>query len=360
MHRWAGSGALAVVLLALAVFLCGCGLPPNGVSAFGSHIAGPRGYLVRGRRILGPNGGAFLVHGVDRPSLEWTPHGDNLSLADFRNMAAWGANAVRIPLNQDFWLSTSCDHSAGYRSVVARAVRWAHRAGIRIVILDLHASDRGSDQTGSIHCAVRPGQQPMADRNSITFWRQVAAVYRHDPNVWFELYNEPHNVSWSVWLHGGTVVDPKTHTTWTAAGMQQLYAAVRGTGARNLVIAGGLNWAYDLRGLPRYAIRGYNVAYAVHLYDYAGKQPQDWPAAFGFAVRHYPIIATEFGQRNCGTRYDQAVLAYAAKHDMGWTAWAWFPGGCGFPSLIQDWQGTPTAAGKLVRRAMLADQRAGA
>ncbi len=352
-----GVRVLATLLpLALAVLLGGCGLPPDGVSAFGVHLAGPSGYLVRGPRILGPGGRPFLVHGLDRPSLEWDPHGVQLSLADFKRMASWGANAVRIPLNQDFWLSTSCAHAPGYRSVVAEAVRWAHQTGIRIVILDLHASDRGADQTRSVYCAVKPGQQPMADRNSITFWRQVAAVYRNDPGVWFELYNEPHNVPWSVWLHGGPVVDSKSHTTWTAAGLQQLYAAVRSSGARNIVLAGGLNWAYDLRGLPQYAIHGYNIAYAVHPYDYGGKQPQDWPRDFGFAAKRYPLIATEFGQQNCGTHYDQAFIRYAARIGIGWTAWAWFPGGCRFPSLIQNWRGSPTAAGRLVRSALLSDR----
>ena len=32
--------------------------------------------------------------------------------------------------------------------------------------------------------------------------------------------------------------------------MQQLYDTVRATGAQNLVIIGGLNWAYDLSGVP--------------------------------------------------------------------------------------------------------------
>ncbi len=332
-----------------AFVLSACAMPTNGVDAFGIHLVGPRGFATVKNRIIGPNGRPFVVHGVDRPSLEWSPTGDHLSAQDFQHMRAWGANTVRIPLDQDFWLSTSCRYSAGYAGRVAQAVHWAEAAGL-VVILDLHWSDEGQDQTGA--CSVTPGQQVMADTNSLTFWRQVAAEFRNDPRVWFELYNEPHDVSWQVWRDGGPVTDGKTHLQWTVVGMQQLYDAVRAEGARNLVVVGGLNWAYDLRGLPQYALDGYNIAYAVHPYDYAGKQPADWTTDFGFAARTWPVIATEFGEFDCQTHYVDAFLSYAAKMGIGWTAWAWYPGGCKFPAVIQDWQGDPSAMGVPIRAAM--------
>ncbi len=343
------------LLAALALTLAGCGLPPNGVAVFGRHLAGPAGYVVRGSRIIGPDGRPFLVHGVDRPSLEWSPQGVALSAADFRRMRAWGANTVRIPLDQDFWLASACAYSPGYRARVRQAVTWARDAGL-VVILDLHWSDEGQDRRGS-GCGVAPGQQQMADQNSLRFWSEVAAAYRSDPGVWFELYNEPHDVSWSVWRNGGTAQDPKTGLRWQVAGMQQLYSAVRAAGARNMVVVGGLNWAYDLRGLPRYALTGYDIAYAVHPYPYAGKEPPDWTADFGFAAQTYPVIATEFGEFDCGDSYVQTFIAYAARHGIGWTAWAWYPGGCAFPSLIANWSGTPTVMGSAVRAALQRDAR---
>ena len=350
--RWTRAAAAALALGG-ALLLGACALPPDGISAFGVHLAGPRGFAVDGNRIVGPNGRPFTVHGVDRPSLEWTPQGDQLSAQDFQRMRAWGANTVRLPLNQDFWLATSCAYSPGYRAVVQQAVGWAEAAGL-IVILDLHWSDEGQDQ-GTSSCAVAPGQQEMADTNSLGFWRQVASLYRDDPRVWFELYNEPHDVSWAVWRNGGGVTDAQHQLQWQAVGMQQLYSAVRATGARNIVIAGGLNWAYDLRGLPQYALAGYNLAYAVHPYDYAGKQPADWPADFGQAAQTYPVLATEFGEFDCGTTYEQSFISYAAAHGIGWTAWAWYPGGCSFPALIANWNGTPSAMGVPVQAALQAD-----
>ena len=94
-------------------------------------------------------------------------------------------------------------------------------------------------------CSPSKGcQQLMADTNSVTFWSEVAARYKDDGRVLFELYNEPHDVTWTS---GRTAARPASG--WEAVGMQQLYDAVRAAGAENLVIIGGLDWAFDLSGV---------------------------------------------------------------------------------------------------------------
>jgi len=280
---------------------------------------------------------------VDRPSLEWGPSGDHVSQSDFALMKTWGSNVVRIALNQDYWLRGSRNFSSNYNNTVYNAVQWAHQAGLD-VILDLHWSDKG-ELAQSL-----PAQQRMADVNSVQFWKEVAAVYKGDVGVIYELYNEPHDVSWDVWLNGGA-----SGEGWNAVGMQQLYEAVRGAGATNPVIVGGLNWAYDLSGVPSHLVKGEGIIYNTHPYNYGGKQPSDWDAGFGFLAANYPVIATEFGNDDCSPDYYQKFLAYAKSKNIMWTAWAWYPGGCKFPALIEDWNGTPSVSGKLVRDALLAE-----
>ena len=222
------------------------------------------------------------------------------------------------------------------------------------VILDLHWSDRGvlgsCDPFTDFGC-----QQLMPDANSVTFWSQVAARYKYDGRVMFELYNEPHDVSPDVWRFGGT-----TPEGWQAAGMQQLYDTVRATGAQNLVLIGGLNWAYDLAlaGLPANRVAGYNIVYVTHPYtDPSGftKAPSDWGRAFGFLTATDPVVATEFGvldDPSCNnTAYQAQLIAYLDAHFAGWTAWAWYPGGCTW--LIDDWAGTPTGVGALIKAALV-------
>ena len=317
-----------------------------------THIA-PGGYYVNGNTVCTAAGNPHMFHGVDRPSLEWSPTGEQLSASDFQLQASWDANIVRIALNQDFWLSDSPIADASYPTTVDAAVTWAEEAGMD-VILDLHWSDQGV--LGSCDPATAC-QQLMADTNSITFWSQVAAVYKSDGRVLFEMYNEPHDISWAVWKSGGA-----TSQGWTAAGMQQLYDAIRAAGADNLVIAGGLSFAYDLSGVPQNRIQGYNIMYATH--PYAGdpsKSPLQWDSHWGFLAATDPVVMTEFGDStDCsGQTYTPAIstyvsqlLSYADQNRINWTAWAWYPGGCGFPSLIMDWEGTPTPPGLLVQASL--------
>jgi hypothetical protein len=298
---------------------------------------------VDGPTIYDAQGRPHLFHGLDRPSLEWAWTGDHLSPDDYRLMASWKANVVRLSLNQGFWLAGSSVYAAGYERLVEQNVANIEAEGMD-VILDLHWSDRG-DLTS------KPAQQRMADQNSVTFWRAVAEKFKGDGRVIFELYNEPHDVEWSVWKNGGASGDG-----FTVAGMQALYNAVREAGAYNLVIIGGLRFAFDLSGVPQNRIQGYNIVYATHPYNYADKLQPTWNTAWGFLAASDPIIVTEFGDTtgSCSSAYNSQVIDYATSHRMSWTGWAWYVSGCAFPSLIADWSGTPTAAGQVAKNALLA------
>jgi hypothetical protein len=308
-----------------------------------ADASSPGGYTVEGATIYDAAHNAHLFRGVDRPSLEWDSAGIMLAQSDYMLMASWNANVVRIALDQDFWLSDSPGYNAGYAALVDTQLQWAEAAKLD-VILDLHWSDKG-DYT------VTPAQQRMADAHSKTFWSQVAARYQGDGHVLFELYNEPHDVSWDVWLNGGASGDG-----FTVVGMQELYDTVRGTGAENLVLIGGLQFAYDLSGVPSYRVKGQNIVWATHPYNQTGKQPNNWPSGFGFLAATDPVMATEFGDSmSCGADYDQAFVTYASQHHLSWSAWAWFVSGCSFPSIITDWMGTPSAAGMVVKTALSGD-----
>lgn len=299
--------------------------PPTCAGSTGPSA--PNGYHVVGNLICDSSNNPHLFHGVARPSLEWSATGENISQSDFQLMhSAWNANVVRVSMNENFWLS----NQSGYQGTIANVVQWAEGAGLD-VILDLHWS------------GPPPGaQQEMADANSVTFWTQVATAYKGDGRVLFELYNEPNTVNWGVWQNGGSGY----------VGMQQLYAAVRGTGANNIVIAGGLDWAYDLTGvLQGHALTGTNIAYATHPYAtsaqgavLAEKAAGEWDSYWGDVAAQYPVIVTEFGTFDCSSTYDTDLMTYADQHNAGWTAWAWYNGGCSFPSIVSDWSGTPNGA----------------
>jgi len=114
--------------------------------------------------------------------------------------------------------------------------------------------------------------------------------------------------------------------------MQQLYDAVRSTGATNLVVVSGNNWANDV---PSTLVRGTNIVYAVHAYtcpqgtppSCTTPSPYDPSGLLGpwvsFGAGH-PVLVTEFGWPSPfdGT-YDRAVVSFARAQGWGWSAFVW-------------------------------------
>jgi hypothetical protein len=264
----------------------------------------------------------------------------------------WNSKLIRLSLNQDFWLNTSAQHDPNYQCWVDQQVQWIRSLDMG-VILDLHWSDCGNLQI-STSC-----QQPMADENSLTFWKEVATKYANQEDIMFELYNEPMIIPWNIWRDGGSLSTSGGCCgggEFTAVGMQQLYDEVRSTNANNIVVVGGINWAYDLSGVTSgYALNGTNIVYNTHPYNHndGSKMPSDWPRAFGNLAKEKPVMATEFGQYCYSGDYDQEFIQFASSYNMSWTAWAWFVADCNFPSMISDWNGTPLGSiGQLVQSAL--------
>jgi hypothetical protein len=341
----------------------GGSLPPTGPD--GGILMAPGGYCVIGNQVLDAKGKPHLFRGLDRPSLEWSAGGSNLALADYQHMGHdWHANLVRLSLNQDFWLNDAANtlYDSAYADRVDQQVHFAEANGMD-VILDLHWSDQG-DYTRGAACLMSGGcQQCMADQHSVTFWQQVAQKYAGDGHVLFELYNEPHDVGWSTWRDGGTSgssCKQNSGNDFQVAGMQQLYETVRATGANNLVIVGGLNWAYDLTGVPGSRITGYNVIYNTHPYSYkcgGTCGSGNFDGAFGFLASTDPVIATEFGNGDCSDGFYTTFTQYAQTKGIHWTAWAYYVADCKFPSVISDWDGTPMGgSGMVVQSALIASQ----
>ena len=330
--------------------------PDDGVNV----VTAPGGYYTNGASVCSADGTAHLFHGVDRPSMEWDSSGEwanseGIPRSDFAAMAAWHVNVVRIALNQDFWLAGAALYDPAYAGRVDQAVKDAEASGLDVIV-DLHWSDRG-DLTASVvgqgqGKAGHADQQQMADANSKQFWSEVASKYQNDGHVLFELYNEPHDIPWQVWLHGGTVGGV---ASYQAVGMQDLYDAVRATGANNVVIAGGIGWAFNLSSVYANKIQGYNIMYATHPY-YPQDPATQWDSMFGYLASQNlaPVIATEFGDgtTGCTGAWDTNLTQYADQLHISWTAWAWWPADCKFPALISDWDYTPTVQGVAVKAAL--------
>ncbi|WP_165423694.1 glycoside hydrolase family 5 protein [Ktedonosporobacter rubrisoli] len=313
-------------------------------------------YTVQGNKILGKDGRQYIIHGMARDGLEYNCRGegplDKQTLAymgpgnSTNGSTYWGANTIRLPLSEVFWLSgqgSTCT-AAQYQALVKGTVDTITALHMN-VMLDLHWVGAGRQSTNG------GGQWPMPDGDSVTFWQQIATQYRGYSNVFFELYNEPVPPNWPCWQKGcqvsGTGYSNDCHCSkqlsYQAVGMQTLVDTVRKSGASNLVIVGGSNWGFDLSQLPNYPISGTNIVYDTHPYAYANKSAKYWDWAFGNLSSRYPIISAENGQYDCKEDYMSQLLPYLDSHQMGWVAWAWVVNGnvCGYPQLVTDYRGTP-------------------
>ncbi len=324
----------------------------------------PLSLKVAGTKIVNSKNEPVRLRGVNAASLEWTSNGEGHIVESVRvAIDDWHVNHIRLPMSQDRWFGKAReqnDEGKAYRALVDQVVQLCASKGVYIM-LDLHWSDVGE-------WGQNIGQHSMPDENSLAFWKDLAPVYANHPAVIYDLYNEPHNVTWDIWLNGGEVTDrpnrrSQTPKTFKAVGMQQLLDAVRTTGARNLIVAGGLDWAYDfsgiLEGRQLKDPTGNGVLYPNHCYNNKNQAVETWIANMEKAAAKLPVIISEFGGAyykpgeeppksrygSGGTRRDSGdwlmrVLQAIEDHQWSYTAWDFHPSAS--PTLISGWDYTPT------------------
>ncbi len=320
--------------------------------------AGAHNLHVQGNRLL-DGGLATVPHGVNRSGLEYaciqgwgffdSPHPDRIdSPAMIAAIKSWNVKIVRVPLNEDCWLGVNTPAGRGgapYRGIVKRYVSALERAGLD-VILDLHVAAPGARRATSII--------PMPDADHApAFWRSVAQSFKRDRSLIFDLYNEPHDIGWGCWRGGCRIPALSGQPVYQAAGMQQLVDAVRSMGARQPLMLGGIDWALDVRGWLAHKPHDPLHQLIASEHDYGGLSPCDGGcrAALVRTAAKVPVILGELGETDCRHGYIDQMMPFADAHRIGYLGWTWdavAPGGwtcTGGPSLITDYNGTPTGFG---------------
>lgn len=329
----------------------------------------PKELKVVGNKLIGSDGREVWLQGLNAGGLETLPQADQVVKSVVVGIDEWKSNCVRLPVTEMLWFGKSPyqnDGGVAYRAAIDKIVRLAANRGAYIA-LDLHRF-----------------RAPKAEH--VEFWKDAAAHFKNHPAVIFDLFNEPHGISWEVWRNGGwvgeagkhdesaflTAEDKKKNQGFESVGMQALVDAVRSTGANNIVIAGGLFWANDLTGIESAAIErgerpsyrledksGNGIMYAWHTYHWH----PGWNRIPPVAAKH-PIFLGEVGaapreqmtfipmkDKEDPYTFSPDMIGFIQKYRINWTAWCFHPKAA--PCMLKNWDYEPTEYwGVFVKRAL--------
>ncbi|HSW96535.1 MAG TPA: cellulase family glycosylhydrolase [Candidatus Saccharimonadales bacterium] len=305
---------------------------------------GITGLHVVGGLIQNDSGQTITLHGVNRAGTEYMcVQSGNIfdgpsDAASMQAIAAWHTNVIRVPLNEDCWLGINGANPGGaaYQTAIINYVNTINSQGLAVV-LDLHWSAPGSTKAIS--------QQVMPDQDhSPAFWTSVATTFKNNTSVIFDLYNEPHDVSWTCWKDGGNSCG-----SFPIAGMQTLVNAIRATGATNLIMAGGLAWSNDLSQwlTNKPSDSANNLVAAWHVYNFNQcNSATCWDSVQAPISAQYPIIIGEMGENDCAHGFIDTLMNWMDSHHQNYIGWSWNTASCGgFPALITSYDGTPSNFG---------------
>lgn len=305
--------------------------------------------IVRGRTIVGPAGPVRLV-GVNRSGLEYAHPargapgntflaGAAITRDDVREACeGWGASLVRLPFSQERALEGAHGASAEeYLAALDQVIAWAASFGA-YTLLDLQWLDDAR------------GNAALPDARTPALWRRLAARYRDEPAVLFDLFNEPHPPAGQ-------------EASWHEAA-RALCAAVRSVHPDALIVVSGLDWGYDLSSMPLCDDRGRvipGLVYGTHIYPKKGADRAAWRAAFGAFAERAPVLAAEWGLDDEDERrwpeqigWGEALADYFDELAMGWAAWSWVD-----RPRLRGPDGRITLWGELARRRLALLHKAG-
>jgi len=158
----------------------------------------------------------------------------------------------------------------------------------------------------------------------------------------------------------------KARLGFRSPGLQKVLETVRGTGARNIAVVGGLDYAYDLSGiLTGFALNDSEdtngIMYDTHVYPWK----YNWQGKFLDVAAVHPILLGEVGADNKPQPWEKAhkppevwlpdMLGLVQKYRLNWTGWSFHPKAG--PAMLSDWRYTPSSYwGAYAKRALAGEE----
>ncbi len=248
---------------------------------------------VVGTQLCNERGEPVVLRGMSSHGLQW--YGQYASEGAVRTTAQYGANVFRAAMytGEGGYLSDP----EGMKKKVIAAVDAA--ANDMYAIIDWHILSDGD---------------PMAHlAQAKTFFTEMAARYKDDPGVLYEICNEPNgNISWS-----GNV---KPYA-------REVVAAIRAQDPDGVILIGSGTWSQDIHTAAADPVEGTNLMYTCHFY--AGTHGAWLRERIAAALDSgLPVFVSEWGTSaadgNGGPFLEAAGtwLDFLDERGISWCAWS--------------------------------------
>jgi endoglucanase len=306
---------------------------------------------VQGNHIVDMSGKEVVLKGLNIGYPSTLLQKNHWSVDYFRKAAEWGARCIRIPIDPGSYRSAGKD---SYFEILDTAVKWCKENDM-YAIVDWH----------SIGNIVQQLFNPPYEEDYRTnmaemkeFWSSAAKRYRNEPWVaFYEIFNEPAAIEWE----GGSLTWPE----WRDR-MDSIIDVIYANNPDAIPMIGGLNYAYDLKGVASAPLRNKGIVFAVHPYPGRASEPweENWETDFGYLAKDYPMFLTEFGFDpndtfyppvfKADTNYGARILAFAKNRNISWAAFVFFNDPVWPMPLFTDWNYTPSQSGSFFKKMLLA------
>lgn len=247
---------------------------------------------VNGNKIVDQRGDPVALHGMSLFWSQWIGKYYNYECIKWLR-DDWNCSVIRAALG--------VDEQDGYLTkpqVEGPKIRTAIDACIDLgiyVIVDWH----------SHHAEDYPDE-------AAAFFKQIATLYGDKPNIIYEIYNEPLQVSWN------DVIKPYA---------QKVIEAIRSEDPDNIIIVGTPNWSQDVYIAASNPLEFTNIAYALHFYAGTHKKSlrEKSIAALDKGVA---IFVSEWGTSYADASgpvfYDETRewIAFTDDHGLSWCNWS--------------------------------------
>lgn len=273
----------------------------SNISKFPSRLS------IKENKIINSSGRTIVLKGLMAPYAQKIDFEDNFNKSFYKKVFESGGNVIRVPVHPDRWEKDN-DYFGRYLDPL---VSWAGEKN-NYVIIDLHFIGNIVTGTGNEMPKIKEKPKDFA----LNFWKQAASYFKEVPNVIFEICNEPALITSEEWYKSA----------------EEIVAAIRQTGAKQLIIVGGIDYSYDLSWVEKTPIKDNNIAYAAHVYP----SRKNWDYYFGEISKKYPVLVTEWGfidENRYSTKqqylvgdedsFGEPFLKYLEERNIGWIA-CWY------------------------------------